>query len=81
MCQIRDWFSEKLSHYTARRQLGWLTTDMRRMYFSAIIIYKARRIGSYLAKLLNTRRRIDFGRGDTISELELPPWSSQPGYE
>ena len=42
------------AHVTpARRQLGWLTTDMRRMYFSAIIIYKARRIGQpiYLAEL------------------------------
>ena len=37
---------------------------MRRMYFAAIIIYNARRIGqpSYLAELFNTRRRIDFGR-------------------
>ena len=39
----------------ARRQLGWLTTEMRRMYFSAIIIYKARRIGQpkYLADFWN----------------------------
>ena len=50
----------------ARRQLGWLTTDMRRMYVSAIIICKARRIGQpqYLAELFETRERIDLGRGD-----------------
>ena len=35
---------------------------MWRMYFTAILIYKARRIGqtSHLAELFNTRRRIDF---------------------
>ena len=65
----------------ARHQLGWLTTDMRRMNSTAIIIYKAYRIGhsSYLAELFNTRRSIDFGRSDAIPELELPSWSSEPG--
>ena len=61
--------------------MGWLTTDMRRMYFSAIIIYKARRIGqrSYLAELFNTRRLIDFGRGEAIPELKLYSSSSEAG--
>ena len=65
----------------ARRQLGWLTTEMRRMYFSAIIIYKARRIGQpqYFAELFETRRRIDLGRGDVIPELKSPSWSSEAG--
>ena len=70
------------AHVTpARRQLGWLTTDMRRMYFSAIIIYKARHFGQpkYLAELFETRRRIDRGRGDAIPELKLPSWSSGAG--
>ena len=64
-----------------RRQLGWLTTDMWRMYVSAVIMYKARRIGqpTFLAELFNTRRRIDLCRGDAIRELELPSWSSEPG--
>ena len=67
----------------ARRQLGWLTTDMRRMYFAAIIIYKARRIGqpSYLAELFNTRRRIEFGRGNAIPELEIPSRPSDTGMK
>ena len=67
----------------ARLQLGWLTTDMRRIYFAAIIIYKARRIGqpSYLAELLNTRRRIDFGRGNAIPELEIPSRPSDTGMK
>ena len=64
----------------ARRQLGWLTTDMRRMYFAAIIIYKARRIGqpSYLAEF---GRCIDFGRGDAIPELEIPSRPSDTGMK
>ena len=69
------------AHVTpARRQLGWLTTDMR-MYFSAIIIYKARRIGQpkYLAELFATHRRIDLGRGDAIPELEPYSPSSETG--
>ena len=72
------------NHVTpARRQLGWLTTDMRRMYFAAIIIYKARRIGqpSYLAELFNTRRRIEFGRGNAIPELEIPSRPSDTGMK
>ena len=57
----------------AGRLLGWLTIDMRRMYFSAIIIYKAHRIGepSYSAKLLNTPRRIELGRSGATPELKL----------
>ena len=64
----------KDAHVTpASRQLGWLTTNMRRMYFSAIIIYKARRIGQleYLAVLLETRNYAHPGRGDAIPELKL----------
>ena len=70
------------AHVTpARRQLGWLTTEMRRMYFSAITIYKARRFGQpkYLAELFETRRRIDLGRGDAIPELKLCSSSSEAG--
>ena len=54
---------------------------MRRMYFSAIIIYKVRCIGQskYLAELSETRRRIDLGIGDTIPELKLPSWFSGAG--
>ena len=65
----------------ARRQLNWLTTDMRRMYFSAIIIYKACRIGqpSYLAELFNKREYTHPGRGDSIPELRLPKLSSETG--
>ena len=62
------------AHITpARRQLGWLTTEMWRMYFDAITIYKARRFGQpkYLTELFETRRRIDLGRGDAIPELKL----------
>ena len=64
----------KDAHMTpARRQLGWLTTDMRRMYFSAIIIYKARRIGQpqNLAEHLETRNYAYPGRGRAIPELKL----------
>ena len=70
------------AHVTpARRQLGWLTTDMRRMYFSAIIIYKVRCFcqPKYLAELFKTRRRIDVGRGDAIAELDLYSSSSETG--
>ena len=65
----------------ARRQLGWLSTDMRWIYFSAIIIYKARRIGQpkYLAELFETRGRIDLCRVDAIPELKLPSWSLEAG--
>ena len=64
---------------TARRQLNWLTTDMRRMYFSAIIIFKACRNGqpSYLAELFNKREYTQSGRGDSIPELRLPKLSSE----
>ena len=63
-----------------RRQLGWFTTDMWWMYFSAIII-KSRRIGQpkYLAELFETRERIDLGRGDAIPELKLPSWPLEAG--
>ena len=65
----------------ARRQLIWLTTDMRRNYFSAITIYKARRIGQplYFADLFETRVSIHPGRGDTIPELRLSKPSSVTG--
>ena len=54
---------------------------MRRMYCSAIIIYKAHRIGQlkYLAELFETRRRIDLDRGDAIRELKLFSPSSEAG--
>ena len=63
----------------AKRQLGWLTTEMRRMYFSSITIYKACRIGppKYLAELFETRRHTDLGRGDAIPELKLCSPSSE----
>ena len=70
------------AHVTpARRKLGWLTIEMRRMYFSAITIYKAKRIGEpkYLAELFETRRRIDLGRGDAIPDLKLCSPSSEAG--
>ena len=63
------------AHVTpARWQLGWLTTEMRQLYFSGIIVYKARHIGQpkHLADLFNTYRLIDVGRGDAIPELDLP---------
>ena len=65
----------------ARRQLGWLTIEMRRIYFSAITIYKARRFGQpkYSAELFETRRRIDLGRVDAIRELKLCSSSSEAG--
>ena len=69
------------THVTlARWQLGWLMTEIRQMYFSAIIIYKARRIGQpkYFAELFETRRRIDLGRGDAIPEKLYSP-SSEAG--
>ena len=62
------------AHVTpSRRQLGWLTIEMRRMYFAAITIYKACRFGQpkYLADLFETRRRIDLGRGNGIPDLTL----------
>ena len=51
------------------------------MYFSAIIICKARRIGQskYLAELFNMRRLIGVGKGDAIPELDLPSWYLEPG--
>ena len=54
-----------------KRQLGWLTTDMWRIYFSAIVIYKTCLIGqqSYMAELFNTRNRIELGRGKAILEI------------
>ena len=53
------------------------------MYFAAIIICNARRIGqpSYSAKLFNTSRHIDFGRGNAIPELEIPSLSSDTGMK
>ena len=65
----------------ARRQLNWLTTDMRRMYFSAIIIYIACRIGqpSYLAELFEKRVYTRPVRGDVIPELKLPKLSTVTG--
>ena len=65
----------RYAHVTpARRQLGWLTTEIRRIYISTIIIYKACRIGQppYLSELFETRRLIDLGRGNAILELDLP---------
>ena len=62
----------RYDHVTpARRLLGWLTTNMRWMYFSVIIIYKARGIGqpAYLLEHFNTQRRMDLGRVDIIPEL------------
>ena len=70
------------SHVTiARQELGWLTTEMRWVDFSDIIIYKAHRIvqPKYFAELLNTRRHIDLGRGDAILKLDSSFWSSEPG--
>ena len=70
------------AHVTpARRQLRWLTTEMKRMYFPAIIIYKARRFGQpkYLAEVFESRRHIDLGRGDAIPELKLYSPSSEAG--
>ena len=68
------------AHVTpARRQLGWLTIEIRLMYFSAITIYKARRFSQpkYLAELFESRRRIDLGRGHAIPELTLCSTSSE----
>ena len=77
---IRNWFSQGWSRHTCQTAIR-SATDMWLMYFSAIIIYKAHRIGQpkYLAEHFNTRRRIDVGRGDAIPGLDLPSWSSETG--
>lgn len=63
-----------------RRKLGWLKTDTRCEYFSAIIIYKALRIGqpSYLAELFSRHNRSRPVRGDP-RELDIPPVRLETG--
>ena len=56
-----------------RRRLGWLRMDSRRLYFTAILMYKIMRIGqlSYLKELFTMYRYTRPVRGD-IKELKVP---------
>ena len=64
----------------SRRQLGWLKTDTRRMYFSAILMYKILRIREppYLAELFSTRQSRCPARGIS-GELAIPHFRTETG--
>ena len=56
----------------SRRQLGWLKTDTRRMYFSSILIYKILRIGQPLYQPRGP------SRGE-VKELSVPSFRTETG--
>ena len=82
-CQIRDWSSKRWPRYSCQASIGLVNHRCATDVFSAIIIYKARRIGqpTYLAELFNTRRLIEFDRGDAFPVLEIPGWTSEAGWK
>ena len=64
----------------SRRQLGWLKTDTRCMYFSAILIYKILRIGEpqYLAEFFTRYQSGRPARGNA-KELAIPGFRLETG--
>ena len=64
----------------SRRQLGWLKTDTRCRYFSAILMYKILRIGkpSYLAELFSRYQPRGPSRGE-VKELAIPSFRTETG--